>query len=129
MSSLSWFDMWLFSFGLLEDSLVGEAVERVSSVFRFHQAVRRCKLHSERSKGSAPGTEPGCGEGGLSSLGALVGSSQEGLGLAELSQVQGSNLLGLLDLLLIGPDLTLHLVNQSLHPLMVLLVFVRSKPM
>jgi hypothetical protein len=38
-----------------------------------------------------------------------------GLSLAELGQVQGGDLLRLLDLLLVGADLALQLVNQSLE--------------
>jgi hypothetical protein len=38
-----------------------------------------------------------------------------GLSLAELGQVQGGDLLSLLDLLLVGADLALQLVDQSLE--------------
>jgi hypothetical protein len=37
------------------------------------------------------------------------------LSLAEFSQVEGSNLLGFLDLLLVATDLALQLINQSLR--------------
>merc|ERR1719226_275855 len=47
--------------------------------------------------------------------------------LAVLGQVEGSNLLSLLNLLLVGLDLALELVNQSLHALVVLLVLVTSE--
>ena len=46
------------------------------------------------------------------------------LSLPELGQVDGGDLLRLLDLLLVGLDLTLQLVDQSLHPLVVLAVLV-----
>ena len=38
-----------------------------------------------------------------------------GLGLPELGQVEGGDLLRLLDLLLVGADLALQLVNQRLR--------------
>merc|ERR1719210_2433506 len=41
--------------------------------------------------------------------------------LAILGQVEGSNLLSLLNLLLVGLDLALELVDESLHALVVLL--------
>ena len=44
--------------------------------------------------------------------------------LAVLGQVQGGDLLSLLNLLLVGLDLALELVNQSLHALIVLPVLV-----
>merc|ERR1719422_2160951 len=44
------------------------------------------------------------------------------LGLAELGQVEGGNLLSLLDLLLVGLDLHLQLAGQFGHTVLVLLV-------
>merc|ERR1711868_182581 len=56
------------------------------------------------------------------------GSVSQGSGnLAVLGQVEGGNLLGFLDLLLVGLDLALELINQSLHALVVLLVLVSSE--
>ena len=52
--------------------------------------------------------------------GAVLGLLQLLLGLAELSQVEGGDLLGLLDLLLVALHLVLQLVHQLLHPLVVL---------
>merc|ERR1719232_1802224 len=46
------------------------------------------------------------------------------LDLSILGEVEGSNLLGLLNLLLVGLDLALELVDQTLHPLVVLPVLV-----
>merc|ERR1719282_2138348 len=46
------------------------------------------------------------------------------LDLSVLGEVEGSNLLGLLNLLLVGLDLALELVDQTLHPLVVLPVLV-----
>merc|ERR1719281_1219850 len=48
------------------------------------------------------------------------------LDLSVLGKVESSDLLGLLNLLLVGLDLALELVNQSLHPLLVLLVLVNG---
>merc|ERR1711868_41635 len=53
--------------------------------------------------------------------------SQGSSNLAVLGQVEGGNLLGFFNLLLIGLDLALELVNQSLHALVVLLVLVSSE--
>merc|ERR1719402_871513 len=47
--------------------------------------------------------------------------------LAVLGQVEGGDLLGLLDLLLVGLHLALQLVNQGLHPLVVLAILVAGK--
>merc|ERR1711878_20494 len=55
-------------------------------------------------------------------LGSLLGLLQLLLRLAELGQVEGSNLLGLLDLLLVGLDLALQLAGQLRHAVLVLLV-------
>merc|ERR1719281_877169 len=67
--------------------------------------------------------------GGLlfSSISSSSGVSQSSGNLAVLGQVQGGDLLGLLDLLLVAPDLALQLVNEALHPLVVLLVLVTSE--
>ena len=51
---------------------------------------------------------------------ALLRRLQVSLDLAELGQVEGGDLLGLLDLLLVALHLVLQLVNQLLHPLVVL---------
>ena len=42
------------------------------------------------------------------------------LDLAELGEIEGGDLLGLLDLLLVALHLVLQLVHQLLHPLVVL---------
>merc|ERR1712192_90175 len=47
--------------------------------------------------------------------------------LAVLGQVEGCDLLGLLDLLLVGLHLALQLVNEGLHPLVVLAILVAGK--
>merc|ERR1719323_743002 len=60
----------------------------------------------------------------LVDVGSLLGLLEVSLDLAELGQVEGGDLLSLLDLLLVGLDLVLQLVNQLLHPLVVLLVLV-----
>merc|ERR1719422_2879270 len=63
----------------------------------------------------------------LSSISGGGSVSQGSSNLAVLGQVEGSDLLGLLNLLLVALDLTLELVNQSLHALVVLLVLVSSE--
>merc|ERR1719192_2814359 len=57
-----------------------------------------------------------------SELGTLLHLLQLLLGLPELGQVEGGDLLGLLDLLLVGLDLGLQLGGQVGHPVLVLLV-------
>merc|ERR1712083_1115973 len=54
----------------------------------------------------------------------VLQKSQLLLGLAVLGQVEGGDLFGLLNLLLVGLDLLLKLVNQVLHALVALLVLV-----
>ena len=71
-----------------------------------------------RLDGGAASTS--AGHGVLLGLSLLRDSQQVGLHCAELGQVEGGDLLGLLDLLLVGLDLALQLVNESLHPLVVL---------
>merc|ERR1719195_707452 len=68
---------------------------------------------------------------GLPHRGILFGSVSSGGGitqssgnLAVLGEVEGGDLLGLLDLLLVALDLALQLVDEPLHALVVLLVLV-----
>ena len=81
-------------------------------------------INLHRSDGGAATASTGLGEGLLVQVGTLGASGQVGLHLAELGKVEGSNLLGLLNLLLVRLDLALKLVNESLHPLVVLPVLV-----
>ena len=62
-----------------------------------------------------------------SKLGALLNLLQLLLCLPELGQVEGGDLLGLLDLLLVGLDLGLQLGGQVGHPVLVLLVLTGSE--
>merc|ERR1712154_526113 len=62
----------------------------------------------------------------LIEVSALSSISKLGLSLAELGQVQSSNLFGLFNLLLVGFDLSLKLINESLHALVILPVLIRS---
>merc|ERR1719461_2659212 len=62
--------------------------------------------------------------GSVSSSGGIARSSGH---LAVLGEVEGGDLLGLLDLLLVAPDLALQLVDQPLHALVVLLILVAGK--
>ena len=59
----------------------------------------------------------------LYQLCALLGLLQLLLGLPELGQVEGGDLLGLLNLLLVGLDLGLQLGCQLGHEVLVLLGF------
>merc|ERR1719422_785899 len=60
----------------------------------------------------------------ISSGGSISKASSD---LTVLGQVEGSDLLSLLNLLLVRLDLALELVNQSLHALVVLLVLVSAE--
>merc|ERR1712168_1622150 len=53
--------------------------------------------------------------------------AQSACHLAVLGQVEGGDLLGLLNLLLVGLHLALQLVNQGLHSLVVLAILIGSK--
>ena len=77
-----------------------------------------------RSKGCAASPSTVLSEGLLVRVGALGGIGDAVLGLPVLGQVEGGDLLGLLNLLLVGLDLALQLVNETLHPLVVLPVLV-----
>merc|ERR1711963_1244128 len=68
----------------------------------------------------------GLGQCLLVEVSSLNADGQVVLDLSVLGKVEGGNLLGLLDLLLVGIDLALELVNQSLHALLVLLVLVNG---
>merc|ERR1719464_1581688 len=57
-------------------------------------------------------------------VGTLSALSKAVLGSSELGQVEGSDFLGLLDLLLVGLDLSLELVNESLHAFVVLAILI-----
>merc|ERR1719150_563114 len=63
-------------------------------------------------------------KGRLSEPGTVLGLLQLLLGLPELGQVEGGDLLSLLDLLLVGLDLGLQLASQVAHGHLVLLVLV-----
>ena len=69
-----------------------------------------------RSKGGTASPQPALSKGSLASLSALLCRPKAVLGLTELGQVEGGDLLGLLDLLLVGLHLALHLVDEGLHP-------------
>merc|ERR1719402_747261 len=60
-------------------------------------------------------------------IGASLGITKGAGDLAVLGQVEGGDLFGLLDLLLVGLHLALQLVDQSLHPLVVLAVLIGSE--
>merc|ERR1719381_180971 len=79
-------------------------------------------LHGSDGGGASAG--PDLGDGLLVEVSPLLGVAEVGLGLAELGQVEGGDLLGLLDLLLVRPDPALQLVDQVLHALVVLPVLV-----
>merc|ERR1719373_1018037 len=63
----------------------------------------------------------------FSSISSGSSISKTSSNLTVLGQVEGSDLLGLFNLFLVGLDLALELVNQSLHALVVLLVLVTSE--
>merc|ERR1711992_486796 len=63
-------------------------------------------------------------EGRLGEPGTVFGLLELLLGLPELGQVESSDLLGLLNLLLVGLDLGLQLSSQVSHAVLVLLVLI-----
>merc|ERR1712173_147362 len=63
-------------------------------------------------------------ESSLGHLGTVLGLLQLLLSLAELGQVEGGDLLGLLPMLLVGLDLALQLAGQVRHAVLVLPVLV-----
>merc|ERR1719346_208874 len=79
-------------------------------------------LHGGQGGGAGP--RLGLGQRLLGHVGTLLGPGQVGLHLAVLGQVEGGDLLGLLDLLLVRLDLALQLVNQTLHALVILPVLL-----
>ena len=79
-------------------------------------------LHGSNRGAASPGAS--LGQGLLVEVGALSAAGKVGLHLPELGQVEGGDLLRLLDLLLVGLDLALQLVDETLHPLVVLPVLV-----
>ena len=76
------------------------------------------------SKGCAASPSTVLSKGLLVGVGTLGSIRDAVLGLPVLGQVEGGDLLGLLDLLLVGLDLALQLVDQGLHPLVVLAVLI-----
>merc|ERR1719336_96931 len=80
------------------------------------------QLHGSKRRSTGSGL--GLGKSLLIDISTLLGSSKVGLDLSVLGEVEGSNLLGLAEVLLVGLDLALELVNQALHALVVLPVLL-----
>merc|ERR1719300_2181748 len=80
-------------------------------------------LH-QRGKRRGTGSGLSLGKSLLIDISALLSSSKVTLDLSVLGKVEGSNLLSLLNLLLVGLDLALELINESLHALVVLSVLI-----
>merc|ERR1719262_1632099 len=86
-----------------------------------------CELSSRSSLSLVDGSTAGLTEEAKSSLGqfaTFLSLLQLLLGLAVLGEVEGGDLLGLLDLLLVGLDLELKLGGKLGHAVLVLLVLV-----
>merc|ERR1711973_1069253 len=84
-------------------------------------------LSDLQTKGSGLGTGlPHC-HCLLVGIGASLGITKGAGDLAVLGKVEGGDLLGLLDLLLVGLHLALQLVDEGLHPLVVLTVLIGSE--
>jgi len=77
-----------------------------------------------RGQRSATGTRSQLGKSLLRHISSFLGGRKGVLDLPVLGQVQGGDLLSLLNLLLVGLDLALQLVNETLHALMVLPVLI-----
>merc|ERR1712107_304299 len=65
-------------------------------------------------------------DSGISHLCSLLSLFKFLLGLAEFGKVKSSNLLSLINLLLVGLDLSLQLVGQVGHSVLVLLLILRE---
>ena len=94
--------------------------------------TRQNQIHYKKQSSSGFQVSSDLGQTGnldssISQLGPLLGLLKFLLGLAELSQVEGSNLLCLLNLQLVGLNLLLQLGCQFRHSVLVLLVFILSK--
>merc|ERR1719324_2048036 len=98
--------------------------ERRSLALYIDPCAEYCVFHLHRSDGGAAGPSTVLGEGLLVGVRALGGVGNAVLGLPVLGQVEGGDLLGFLNLLLVRLDLALELVDQGLHPLVVLAVLV-----
>ena len=92
-------------------------------IIRIGQFCKQA-LVTYRSDGGAAGPSTVLGEGLLVGVRALGGVGNAVLGLPVLGQVEGGDLLGFLNLLLVRLDLALELVDQGLHPLVVLAVLI-----
>merc|ERR1719158_2172642 len=79
---------------------------------------------SAAHRDGAPVLGPQLVEGGVSGVSALLSILKLGLHLAELGQVDGGDLLSLLDLSLVGLDLGLEFVHKVLETLLVLAVLI-----
>merc|ERR1711972_1213148 len=77
-----------------------------------------------RSKGASSAASLHLGKGLLMKISSFTTGLKITLNLSVFGKVKGSNLLSLLNLLLIGLDLALELVNEGLHPLTVLSVLI-----
>merc|ERR1719336_818749 len=80
------------------------------------------QLHGSKRRSTGSGL--GLGKSLFIDISTLLGSSEVGLDLSVLGEVEGGNLLGLLNLFLVGLDLALELVNQTLHALVILPVLL-----
>merc|ERR1719220_192301 len=80
-----------------------------------------------KTKGGRLGASLPHRHGLLVGVGACLSISEGSGNLAVLGQVEGGDLLSLLNLLLVRLHFALELVNQSLHPLVVLPVVITSK--
>merc|ERR550532_2794745 len=63
----------------------------------------------------------------LVQVSSLPGFSNIRLSLTELSQIKSCNFFSLFDLLFVGSDFCLQIVNQRLHSFTIFAVFVGSK--
>merc|ERR1712218_635812 len=92
---------------------------------RFLSSVRW--ISDLKSKGGRLSASLPHRHGLLVGVGACLSISKCSSNLAVLGKVEGGDLLGLLDLLFVGLHLALQLVDQSLHPLVVLPVLITSE--
>merc|ERR1711974_79339 len=89
-------------------------------------SMRMAKGLDHRSNGLRATAGPKLGHSLLIDVSPSLGISKVSLSLAEFGQVQRSNLLRFLNLLLVSSNPALQLVNKILHPFMILSVLIGS---
>merc|ERR1711983_449991 len=86
----------------------------------------RCSIFLQSSNRCSTSLSLGLSQSLLIEISPFFSICQLSMSIAELGKVKGSDLFSFLNLLLVRLDLGLQLINENLHALMVLPVFIRS---